>query len=212
MTIEIALKEAPLVAILRGVAVDEVAGVGETLITAGFKLIEVTMNSPRPLESIGILAKLAGKSATIGAGTVTSVQDVMKVKDVGGQFIISLNMDEAVIKETKRRDLVSLPGVFTPSEAFKALEYGADGIKIFPAEAISPQVVKAYRAVLPAGTRMFIVGGITASNIKSYLVAGADGVGIGSSLVKGGKSLSDIKRDADEMIASYHATIKEYSQ
>lgn len=208
MMIEMALKETPLVAILRGIAVDKIKDVGETLIAAGFKLIEVTMNSPQPLEAIKILAKIAGNSAIIGAGTVTSVQDVTAVKEAGGKFIISPNMDESVIKETKRCGLVSLPGVFTPSEAFQALKYGADGIKIFPAEAISPQVVKAYRAVLPAGTRMFIVGGVTASNIKAYLIAGADGFGIGSSLVKAGKSLSDIKKDAAEMMTSYHTAMK----
>jgi len=211
MDIEVAVKELPLVAILRGLEGDQIKDVGRILIDAGFTLIEVTMNSMRPLQSLEILANMAGSDAVIGAGTVTSVPAVKAVKNAGGRFVISPNMDQEVIRATKNCGLVSWPGVFTPSEAFDALKYGADGLKLFPGEALSPQIVKAYRAVLPLGTRIFVVGGVKSSNMAQYLAAGADGFGIGSSLAHAGKSLTDIAKDAAEIVTSYDAVRKSIS-
>ncbi|MBL4854316.1 MAG: 2-dehydro-3-deoxy-6-phosphogalactonate aldolase [Robiginitomaculum sp.] len=208
---DIALKKLPLVAVIRGLDIGRIKDVGTTLIEAGFTLIEVTLNSPEPLKAIEILVEISGQSASIGAGTVLSVQDVKDVKTAGGQFIISPNMDEDVIRETKNCGLVSWPGVFTPTEAFNALKYGADGLKAFPAESISPQTLKAWRAVLPLNTQIFIVGGVDAASMKPYLAAGAGGFGLGSSLVSANKSLEDIRRDAVEIVTAYHDAVESLS-
>jgi len=203
MNIEIALKEMPLIAVMRGLEPEQVPEVGQILVGAGFRLIEVTMNSPHPIRSIEALSKAVNGAACIGAGTVTEPQMVAQIKSAGGQFIISPNTDESVIKETKKHGLFSLPGVFTPSEAFAALKYGADALKLFPAEAIPPQAVKAFRAVLPTQTGIFIVGGIDAANMKDYMAAGASGFGIGSSLVSPAHSLEHIRAQAEKQISEY---------
>jgi len=208
MNIKTALEQLPLIAILRGLDLAHIKDVGAVLTEAGFTLIEVTMNSPEPLAAIEILAKNYSQTALIGAGTVTSAPQVGAIKKAGGQFIISPNMDANVIQETKEQGMISFPGVFTPTESFKALAYGADGLKFFPAEAISPQIVKAYRAVLPPKTPVFIVGGVDAGNMKAYLAAGANGFGIGSSLVAPGKSLGDIRKDATELVAAYRSAVR----
>ena len=178
--------QCPLVAILRGVTADEVVAVGEALFGAGFRLIEVPLNSPDPLISITRLAKAFAGRAVIGAGTVLRAADVAAVAAAGGTMIVSPNMNVEVIAATSKGGLVSVPGIATPSEAFAALDAGATALKLFPAEAASPAVLKAIRAVLPADVRVLPVGGITADTMAPWVKAGAAGFGIGSALYSPG--------------------------
>ena len=164
--------EMPLVAIIRGVKPDEAVAIGEALVEAGIRIIEVPLNSPDPLRSIERLSKRLGEDALIGAGTVLSVEDVLRVKDVGGELVVSPNMNPAVIRAAVEAGMVSSPGIFTPSEAFAALDNGAHALKLFPAEAASPEVVKALRAVLPKETRLLVVGGVGVDEMDSWLAAG----------------------------------------
>ncbi len=177
-----ALAELPLVAILRGLAPENALAVGQVLIDAGFRIIEVPLNSPRPFESIGLLAKAFGARALVGAGTVLRTEDVVRVKDAGGGLIVMPHGDAAIIREAKRQGLICVPGVATPTEGFAALGAGADGLKLFPAEALPPAVVKAWRAVLPPETLLLPVGGIAPESMVAYLAAGASGFGLGSAL------------------------------
>ncbi len=186
------LSECPLVAIIRGVTPGEVEAVGDALYAAGIRIIEVPLNSPDPFESIGRLAKRLGDRALIGAGTVLQVGQVQKVRDAGGQLIVSPSTYAPVIEATVAAGMVSSPGFFTPSEAFEALRAGARGLKLFPAEAASPAVVKAQRAVLPRDVPIIVVGGVTPANMKPYLDAGADGFGLGSGLYAPGRSLDEV--------------------
>ena len=196
-----ALQTVPLVAILRGIKPAEALPVGQALVSSGWTLIEVPLNSPEPLVSIAALAS-AFPEALIGAGTVLSVDDVREVHAVGGQLIVSPNFNPAVVREAVRLGLVCLPGVMTASEAFAALESGATGLKIFPAEMITPAVIKALRAVLPSGTVVMPVGGITTGNMRPYLAAGANGFGIGSALYKPGMRAAEVVEHAMTFIAS----------
>ena len=186
-----ALQTLPLVAILRGITPAEALPVGQALIDAGWSLIEVPLNSPDPLRSISSLAQ-AFPQALVGAGTVLDTAQVRAVADAGGHLVVSPNADVAVIGESVQRGLVSLPGVATPTEAFAALAVGAHGLKLFPAELLSPAVLKALRAVLPASTLMLPVGGITPDNMAPYRVAGAGGFGIGSALYKPGMAVAEV--------------------
>ena len=195
-----ALQTVPLVAILRGIKPAEALAVGQALLSTGWTLIEVPLNSPQPLDSIAALAS-AFPQALIGAGTVLRVDDVRAVHAAGGQLIVSPNFNPAVVREAVRLGLACLPGVMTASEAFAALDSGAPGLKIFPAEMITPQVVKALRAVLPQGAVVMPVGGITTGNMRPYLAAGADGFGIGSALYKPGMSASEVAENAMDFIA-----------
>jgi 2-dehydro-3-deoxyphosphogalactonate aldolase len=187
-----ALKQCPVVAILRGVKPDEVDAVGDALVEAGIIVIEVPLNSPKPFDSIGRLAKRHGARALIGAGTVLETPDVARVKDAGGQLIVAPNFDADVVRAAKAAGLVALPGVMTPSEGFAALKAGADGLKLFPAEIIPPTVFKAWRAVFPADCLLLAVGGVGVDNLKIYAQAGASGYGIGSALYKPGRSPAEI--------------------
>ena len=202
-----ALQTVPLVAILRGVKPAEALALGQALVSTGWTLIEVPLNSPQPLDSLAALAS-AFPQALIGAGTVLSVDDVRDVHAAGGQLIVSPNFNPAVVREAVRLGLVCLPGVMTASEAFAALEAGATGLKIFPAEMITPPVVKALRAVLPPGTVVMPVGGITPSNMRAYLAAGADGFGIGSALYKPGMPAAEVAEHAMTFIAAYAGNIR----
>jgi 2-dehydro-3-deoxyphosphogalactonate aldolase len=177
-----ALAQLPLVAILRGLAPQDALTVGQILIGVGFRIIEVPLNSPRPFESIGLLAKDFGARALVGAGTVLRTADVARVKDAGGGLIVMPHGDAGVILEAKRLGLICIPGVATPTEGFAALAAGADGLKLFPAEAMPPAVVKAWRAVFPPETLLMPVGGITPERMAEYLAAGASGFGLGSAL------------------------------
>ena len=202
-----ALRTLPLVAILRGIKPAEALPVGQALVSTGWTLIEVPLNSPQPLDSIAALAS-AFPQALVGAGTVLSVDDVRDVHAAGGQLIVSPNFNPAVVREAVRLGLVCLPGVMTASEAFAALEAGATGLKIFPAEMITPSVVKALRAVLPPGTVVMPVGGITTGNMRAYLAAGANGFGIGSALYKPGMSAVEVNDNAMDFIAAYAGNIR----
>ena len=197
-----ALRTLPLVAILRGIRPAEALPVGQALLSTGWTLIEVPLNSPEPLGSIAALVS-AFPQALIGAGTVLSVDDVRNVHAAGGQLIVSPNFNPAVVREAVRLGLVCLPGVMTASEAFAALGAGATGLKIFPAEMITPSVVKALHAVLPPGTVVMPVGGITTGNMRAYLAAGADGFGIGSALYQPGTSAAEVNQHAMDFIAAY---------
>ncbi len=191
-----ALAQLPLVAILRGIRPDEIEAAADALVEAGFRLIEVPLNSPDPLASIEKLARRVGDSAIVGAGTVLTTTQVAQVEDAGGAMIVSPNTDLAVITESAKRGLVSLPGYFTPSEAFAALAAGASGLKLFPAEAANPAVVKAQRAVLPKDVPLLAVGGIAPDNMAPWRQAGADGFGLGSALYKAGLTTQEIAANA----------------
>lgn len=182
----------PLVAILRGITPDEAERVGEALVLAGFTLIEVPLNSPSPFASIERLARYCGAHATIGAGTVLRPADVARVRDAGGRMVISPNTNLDVIAATAAAGMASLPGYFTPSEAFAALEAGANALKLFPAEAATPAVVKAHRAVLPKDVPLLVVGGITPDGMAPWRAAGANGFGLGSALYKPGMTAEQV--------------------
>jgi 2-dehydro-3-deoxyphosphogalactonate aldolase len=202
-----ALQAIPLVAILRGLPPEDALSVGQALASTGWTLIEAPLNSPRPLESIKTLAA-ALPQALVGAGTVLTVEDVRNVHAAGGQLIVSPNFNPVVVREAVRMGMVCLPGVMTASEAFAALDAGATGLKIFPAEMITPAVLKALRAVLPAGTMVLPVGGITPDNMQPYLEAGANGFGIGSALYKPGALPAKVAESAIKFIAACAGTIR----
>lgn len=196
-----ALAACPLVAILRGLKPEEALDIGTALVEAGFSLIEVPLNSPNPLKSISILAEAFGDKALIGAGTVLSPEDVKAVKTAGGRLIVMPHADLEVIHAAKAEGLSCTPGVATPTEAFAARKAGADALKLFPAEGIPPVIVKAWRAVL-TDVPLLPVGGIDASNMAAYRIAGADGFGIGSALYKPGKTAEAIGADARALITA----------
>ncbi|MET0309166.1 MAG: 2-dehydro-3-deoxy-6-phosphogalactonate aldolase [Sphingomonas sp.] len=193
----------PLIAILRGLTPAEAEPVGEVLINAGFRCLEVPLNSPNPLDSINILSRAFGARALIGAGTVLTPSAVAEVADAGGRIIISPNTDVAVIREAKVRELISLPAFQTPSEAFAAIAAGADALKLFPAEAASPAILKAMRAVLPPAVPVFPVGGVDVAAMAKWRIAGAAGFGIGSSLYAPGRSLAEIASRAAALVAAW---------
>ena len=182
-------------AILRGITPAEALPVGQALVDDGWSLIEVPLNSPQPLQSIAALAQ-AFPQALVGAGTVLDADQVRAVAAAGGQLVVAPNTDVEVIFEAQRLGLVCLPGVATPTEAFAALAAGAQGLKLFPAEMASPVVLKALRAVLPAGTPVLPVGGITPDSLAAWRAAGAAGAGIGSALYKPGVAVAEVAAQA----------------
>lgn len=186
----------PLIAIIRGVKPDEAVAIGDAIANAGIRIIEVPLNSPEPFKSIEALAKHFGDEALVGAGTVLDPDDVQRVCRAGGRIVVSPSTDTAVIRATWEAGIVSSPGYFTPSEAFAALAAGAHVLKLFPAEAASPAVVKAQRAVLPKDAPLVIVGGIRPDNMRPWLDAGADGFGLGSGLYRPGQSADQVSRQA----------------
>ncbi|MEM7379026.1 MAG: 2-dehydro-3-deoxy-6-phosphogalactonate aldolase [Pseudomonadota bacterium] len=194
-----------LMAILRGVTPDAVEAIGSALIEAGITQIEVPLNSPEPLVSIERLARAFDGRAEIGAGTVLQVNQVDAVASAGGTFIVSPNCDTAVIGATVARGLQSCPGVFSPSECFQALQAGANLLKVFPAELVQPQGIRALRAVLPPETRVYAVGGVSESNLGAWLAAGATGFGVGSALYRPGQSAADTARAARALVSAYDA-------
>lgn len=193
----------PLIAILRGIMPDEAVAIGQTLIDAGFRVLEVPLNSPRPLESIRLLFEAFGDRARIGAGTVLTVQQVRDVAAANGTLIVSPNASPDVIRAAKAAGLWSAPGVATPTEGFAALDAGADMLKLFPAEQISPGGVKAWRAVFPRDLPLVPVGGITPDNMREYVAAGADGFGLGSALYKPGMAPGDVRKAGEAFVAAY---------
>lgn len=201
------LDQCPIVAILRGLSPREAEPVGAALVEAGIRIIEVPLNSPDPLESIGRLAARFGHEALVGAGTVLTADEVRRVRDAGGRLIVSPNSDSAVIAATVEAGLVSCPGFFTPSEAFSALAAGAHALKLFPAEAASPSVLRAQRAVLPAAIPVVPTGGIGESTIRAWIEAGANGVGLGSSLYRPGLNPNEVGERAAALVAAARGDI-----
>jgi 2-dehydro-3-deoxyphosphogalactonate aldolase len=200
-----ALTSNGLIAILRGLHPDEAAAMGEVLYGAGLRIIEVPLNSPQPLQSIAILREHLPDDCLIGAGTVLNPSQVAQVKAAGGQLIVMPHSDPAVLQAAKAQGMYLAPGVVTPTEAFAALAAGADVLKLFPAEALTPAVVKALLAVLPKGTRLVPVGGITPDNMEGFLAAGVAGFGLGSGLYKPGMSVADVGERARAYVAAWTA-------
>ena len=180
------LARCPLVAILRGLTPEDAVPVGEALVEAGVTIIEVPLNSPEPVGSIRRLAARFGDAALVGAGTVMTEAQVGEVAAAGGKLLVTPHADPALVRAAKARGMLAAPGFFTPSEAFSLLAAGADALKLFPAEAASPAVVKALLAVLPPGTALLPVGGMSAQTMGPWREAGAAGFGIGGSLYKPG--------------------------
>ena len=190
------LAQCPFIAVLRGVKPDEVEEIGAALSEAGIVIIEVPLNSPDPIVSIERLARSLGDRALVGAGTVLSVADVARVRDAGGRIIVSPDANIEVIEAAAKADLVATPGFFTPTEAFAALRAGAHGLKLFPAEAASPAVVKAHRAVLPKHVPLLVVGGVKPDALQPWRDSGADGFGLGSGLYRPGQSAAETSAKA----------------
>jgi len=195
----------PLIAVLRGITPEEIPEVGATLVAHGFRVIEVPLNSPRPLESITRLAEDFGDRCLVGAGTVINVADVGSVQTAGGRIIVMPHADTAVIREAKCRTMLCLPGVATVTEAFAALAAGADGLKMFPAEGLSASVLKAWRAVLPKHVLVFPVGGMRPDALAPYWAAGANGFGTGSNLYVPGASAATVATAASAYEAAFRA-------
>ncbi len=196
------LAACPLVAILRGIRPDEVDAIGTALIDAGIRLIEVPLNSPEPYESITRLAGLAQGRALIGAGTVLDAESVGRVAGAGGQFIVSPNTDPAVIAATRAANLISIAGFFTPTEGFAAIAAGAHALKLFPAEAASPAVLKAMRAVLPRDIPLLAVGGMAPEGVAAWRAGGADGFGLGGALFRPGMAADAVGEAARRFVAA----------
>lgn len=200
------LQPLPLVAILRGLTPQDALPVGAALFDAGFRVIEVPLNSPQPLDSIALLAREFGDRCLVGAGTVLMPGQVAQVRDAGGKLIVMPHGDTAVIRAAKAAELVCTPGVATPTEAFAALAAGADALKLFPAEQLPPSVLKAWSSVLPKGTALLPVGGITPDNMAPYRKAGAAGFGIGSALYAPGTDAAEAARRARAFVDGWNAT------
>ena len=192
-----------IIAILRGVTPAEVVAVTKVLVGAGIDMIEVPLNSPEPLVSIASLAKAYAGQAEIGAGTVLTIADVEAVKAAGGQLVVSPDSNEAVIARTRELGMKSYPGVFTPTDAFRAIKAGATGLKFFPAEVLGPSGIKAMRAVLPKDLPLYAVGGANPDNFREYFDAGCAGFGLGSYIFKPGMGLGEIESRARAAVAAY---------
>ena len=200
----LALKKLPLVAILRGIKPEEAEAIGQGLYEAGFRLIEVPLNSPDPFASIAAIRRCVPMDALVGAGTVLRVDNVAQLKSCGGDVVFMPHADLAVVRAAKAAGLLCIPGVATPTEAFAALAAGADGLKLFPGEMVTPKVVKAIRAVLPKDTLLLPFGGITTDTMKPYLDAGAGAFGLGSALYKPGMSCDQLVERAKAFVEAWH--------
>ena len=187
------LDELPLIAILRGIQPDDCLDIGHTLFEIGFRLIEIPLNSPDPFKSIKKLAFDLNGKAMIGAGTIFHKKQLQFLCDAGGKLAVMPHCDLELIREAKSLNLICIPGVASPSEAFAALNAGADALKVFPAEMIVPRVLKAWKSVLPERTKLFPVGGILPNSMSPYLDAGATGFGLGSALYLPGQTVKDVQ-------------------
>jgi 2-dehydro-3-deoxyphosphogalactonate aldolase len=197
------LSAMPLIAIVRGIRPTEALDVGAALHDAGWRCMEVPLNSPEPLASIRLLSRAFGDRMLIGAGTVLTPRSVEEVAAAGARLIVSPNFDPEVVAASKQAGLISMPGFLTPSEAFAALAAGADGLKLFPAEAAGPGVLKAIRAVLPPAAPIFPVGGIEPAGLEPYLKAGATGFGVGSAVFRPGQAPDQVRRQAEAFSAAW---------
>ncbi len=201
--LDTALQQLPLVAILRGVKPDEVEAIADALYTEGFRVIEVPLNSPNATDSIGRLARRLPADTVVGAGTVLSVQAVDEVQAAGGRVIVMPHADVTVIRAAKARGLFCVPGAATPTEAFAAVNAGADALKLFPAELVTPTVMKAMRAVLPRELSLLPVGGITPDTMAPFLKAGASGFGLGSALYAPGLGAAEVAQRARAFVQAW---------
>ncbi len=204
-TLAQAMAQLPLIAILRGLTPAEAPAIGETLVSSGFAIIEVPLNSPDPLHSITALTRQFPQ-ALIGAGTVLNAQQVQDVHGAGGRLVVAPNFNPAVVAQALALNMVVLPGVATPTEAFAALDAGAHGLKLFPAEMITPATVKALRAVLPKSAALMPVGGITPVNMTAYRTAGASGFGLGSALYAPGRSPAQVQEMAQAFVRAWQSS------
>jgi 2-dehydro-3-deoxyphosphogalactonate aldolase len=203
-----ALESCGLIAILRGLRPAEAAPIGAALHAAGIRVIEVPLNSPEPFESIRILRRVLPEDCVVGAGTVLSPAQVPELRAAGGELVVMPHSDPTVIRAARAEGLWVMPGVATPTEAFAALAAGATALKLFPAEALPPAVVKAWRAVLPPGTRLVPVGGVTAENLGPYLAAGAAAFGIGSSVYRPGATAAEVGARAGEIVTAWRSAVR----
>ncbi len=201
-TLAQAMGQLPLIAILRGLTPAEAPAIGQALVDKGFAIIEVPLNSPEPLHSIATLTRLFPHTL-IGAGTVLNAQQVQDVHAAGGRLVVAPNFNPAVVAQALALNMVVLPGVATPTEAFAALDAGAHGLKLFPAEMVSPATVKALRAVLPKNAALMPVGGITPDNMAAYRTAGASGFGLGSALYAPGRSAEQVRLAAQNFVNAF---------
>ncbi len=196
-----ALAACPLIAILRGLTPAEAPSIGNALVAAGIRILEVPMNSPRPLDSIRLLAS-AHSDCLVGAGTVMETVDVDGVVECGGRLIVMPHADLDIVRHARKRGLIVVPGIATPTEAFAALRAGADALKLFPGEMLGPAVLKALRAVLPKDTLVLPVGGVGPANLAEFRAAGASGFGIGSALYKPGTTVTQITERVRALLAA----------
>lgn len=194
-----------IIAILRGITPPETLDVCSSLIDAGITMIEVPLNSPDALTSIALASNAFADRADIGAGTVLSKKQVWAVADAGGTFIVSPDTNKSVIEETVRIRLRSYPGVFTPSDAFRAIRAGATGLKFFPAEVLGPKGIKAIKAVLPPELPLYAVGGANPDNFSEFFAAGCVGFGLGTYLYKPGMDANQVGTNAAKAVAAYDA-------
>jgi 2-dehydro-3-deoxyphosphogalactonate aldolase len=199
------LEPLPLVAILRGVRPEEAAAIGRALAAEGFRIIEVPLNSPNPFDSIGRLAAALGDGVLVGAGTVVDPADVPRVAGSGGRLVVAPNADQRVVAAARESGMHALPGFATPTEAFAMSAAGADGLKLFPAEASPPAVLKAMKSVLPAGLPILPVGSITPEAMADYRTAGAAGFGLGSALYRAGDEPAAVAGRAARFRAAWQA-------
>ena len=193
----------PLVAILRGIKPEEAVDISLGLYEHGFRLIEIPLNSPDPFDSIAAVRQALPGDALVGAGTVLTVENVLRLKDCGGELTVMPHADTTVIRAAKDAGLICIPGIATPTEAFSALGAGADALKIFPAELVTPSVLKAIRVVLPKAARLLPVGGITPETMKTYLDAGATGFGLGSALYRPGLNREQVSARARSFVSAW---------
>jgi len=192
-----------LIAILRGITPDEAGPVAELLVETGFGMIEVPMNSPEPFVSISRMASTVGGRALVGGGTITEADQITRLKDAGGAFVVSPNCNGDVIRATKAEGMTSYPGVFTATECYTALENGADGLKLFPASLIGPAGLNAILAALPDRVQVFAVGGVEPAQFGDWIAVGAAGFGVGSALFKPGRDLEQVATAARTIVAAY---------
>ncbi len=202
------IEKMPLVAILRGITPSEAVPIADALVKAGFTFMEVTLNSPDWEQSLRLIKEKYGTAVVLGAGTVLTADEVDRVQAVGGQAIISPNMREDVIRRTKELGMLSVPGCYTPTECFNALEAGADILKIFPADTLGTPFIRAINAVLPEGTRICPTGGVTTENMQDFLNVGVSAMGMGSALYKPGRSADEVALAADKFVSVYRSLKK----
>lgn len=196
-------KHRSIVAILRGVEPHEVEAITETLIEAGITLIEVPLNSPQPFDSIEKLVKLSNGRALVGAGTVLTTENVDRLADIGSQIVVSPNTNPDVIRHSRKHDMFSMPGVFTATDAFNALDAGAHVLKFFPADSLGPSGISGIKAVLPKETHLAAVGGVDETSFATYRAKGIHGFGIGGTLYKPGRSVSEIGEIARKLVTAF---------